>query len=255
MHLQLVDNRTVVALHEVKATVVEGNIAKTKKESVVVILSRSGTSSVRISCWVSSALVEHWVLNPSSRTAEMSIMDWTTSKARRISCSASSLSAIPRHDDGRLFPCPRTWLLFHRHNYARVGALSAAAISLALRVTKPLINIDNHLGRLSVTSIGTRQSGISARLFQQLCRVLKVIFFGLIIRLYITHFVKFEIHLLQLVGVQVSLTGLYRLGLSGIVSKCRFINLIIIRECEIVSWHSLCNVKLFIEISCEGARY
>lgn len=54
------------------------------------------TSSVLISCWVSSALVEHWVRRPSSRSAEMSIIDCTTSKARRISCSASSLSAIPR---------------------------------------------------------------------------------------------------------------------------------------------------------------
>lgn len=124
--------------------------------------SLQGTSSVRISCWVSSALVEHWVLKPSSRSAEMSIMDWTTSKARQFSCSDSSSSAIPRHDDG-----PDVSLNGRPISYFtgiisfRTRLLSVADLLLTLRVTKPLINIDNHLGRLSVTSIGARQSGIS----------------------------------------------------------------------------------------------
>lgn len=51
------------------------------------------TSSVLISCWVSSALVEHWVRRPSSRSAQTSIIDCTSFRARRIS---SSPSAIPR---------------------------------------------------------------------------------------------------------------------------------------------------------------
>jgi len=129
------------------------------------------TSSVLISCWVSSALVEHWVRRPSSRSAEMSIIDCTTSKARRISCSASSLSAIlramvsstrgssPNQEDEPL-------LDGHNANHIRLLCRNAILSLLNLRVTKPLINIDNHLGRLSVTSIGAaRRSGNLAHLF------------------------------------------------------------------------------------------
>lgn len=112
------------------------------------------TSSVLISCWVSSALVEHWVRRPSSRSAQTSIIDCTSFRARRIS---SSPSAIPRAQRSTRKPRGSSPggtgpFLFHGHNWpaTRPGFCSqdATLSLLLLRVTKPLINIDNHLGRL-----------------------------------------------------------------------------------------------------------
>lgn len=113
------------------------------------------TSSVLISCWVSSALVEHWVRRPSSRSAQTSIIDCTSSRARRISFSPS---AIPRSatldpktariltgEDGA--PLYFTGII-GRPPQARLRSQDATLSLLLLRVTKPLINIDNHLGRL-----------------------------------------------------------------------------------------------------------
>lgn len=108
------------------------------------------TSSVLISCWVSSTLVEHWVRKPSSRSAEMSIMDCMcmTSKARRFSCSVSSLpSAIPRRASTIAGSSSKSQVPYYLTGI--MSCRTGTPLSLVLQATKPLINIDNHLGRLS----------------------------------------------------------------------------------------------------------
>lgn len=72
----------------------QGHVSLT--QILITILHNSRTSRVRISCCVSSALVEHCVLKPSRISAETSIIDcivsivWIASRALFISYSLSA---------------------------------------------------------------------------------------------------------------------------------------------------------------------
>lgn len=116
------------------------------------------TSCVLISCWVISALVAHWVLSPSNLSADTSITGCTTSRVRRISCSASS-SAITAFSPVSTLSQTNNTLNYSRNNASHNALQTASSQNTPIythsKRTFLLYNIQPfwYISNISITSV------------------------------------------------------------------------------------------------------